>query len=148
MSLIIINASPKSDGGSCGALIKDFLNYYKSNENIIELHVDGYNNISEAEKFRAQYISEDPSILIFTPLYLDGIPSHLLSFLCKINRIINSSPTGKTFFTGQHHICGVHAVVNCGFYEGEHAKVALRILKNWCVRSGLEWRGGIGIGGC
>lgn len=148
MSLIIINASPKNDGGSCGALIKDFLYYYKDSENAIELHIDGFGDIQQAEKFRELYNSSDPSIIIFTPLYLDGIPSHLLSFLCKLSRIINSSPTGKTYIDGKPHICGVYAVVNCGLYEGEHARVALHILKNWCRRSGMEWHGGIGIGGC
>jgi hypothetical protein len=37
--------------------------------------------------------------------------------------------------------------VNCGFYEGTQNKIALEIIENWCIKSGLNWVQGIGIGG-
>jgi hypothetical protein len=38
------------------------------------------------------------------------------------------------------------AVANCGFHEGVQNKTALDILANFCARSGIEWRGALGIG--
>ena len=37
--------------------------------------------------------------------------------------------------------------MNCGFYEGIQAEFALDILRNWSLKTGLIWSGGIGIGG-
>ena len=36
--------------------------------------------------------------------------------------------------------------VNCGFYEGKQAAIALRIVENWCERRGFEYKQGIGCG--
>ena len=41
----------------------------------------------------------------------------------------------------------VYAIVNCGFYEGEQAALALKILENWCAKAGFVWGGGLGMGG-
>lgn len=40
----------------------------------------------------------------------------------------------------------VYAVVNCGFYEGQQARVALEMMENWCVKAGCQWGQGIGVG--
>ena len=41
----------------------------------------------------------------------------------------------------------VYAILNCGFYEGCQNAVAIKMMENWCCRSGLEWGYGIGAGG-
>lgn len=74
--------------------------------------------------------------VFFCPLYVDGLPSHLLACLEQLEERGKRQP-GTT----------VYAVVNCGFYEGIQAKPALDIFANWCVRAGLAWGGGIGVGG-
>ena len=38
-------------------------------------------------------------------------------------------------------------MVNCGFYEGIQAELALKVLENWSAKAGLCWGGGIGVGG-
>lgn len=42
---------------------------------------------------------------------------------------------------------GCFALINCGFYEGHQASLALEMMKNWCVNTGILWGQGIGIGG-
>ena len=37
--------------------------------------------------------------------------------------------------------------MNCGFYEGIQAEYSLKILQNWCLKTGFIWSGGIGVGG-
>lgn len=70
------------------------------------------------------------------PLYVDAIPSHLLSRLCEMERLgINNKNIH------------VYAIVNCGFFEGKQNCNALAILKNWCDKVGLVWGTGIGFGG-
>lgn len=41
----------------------------------------------------------------------------------------------------------VYGIVNCGFYEGIQAELSLKLLQNWCLKTGLIWSGGIGVGG-
>ena len=70
------------------------------------------------------------------PLYVDGIPGHLLSCLIQLEE-------------AQLQNLGIHiyGIVNCGFYEGMQAEFALKLLQNWCLKTGFIWSGGIGIGG-
>lgn len=70
------------------------------------------------------------------PLYVDGIPGHVLSCLEQICR-------RRDEFAGTR----VFALENCGFYEGIQTELAFEVLKNWCTKCGFVWSGGIGVGG-
>jgi len=78
---------------------------------------------------------EEPcdALLIAFPLYVDGIPSNMLRELIAHERGL---PPGTR----------VYVLVNNGFYEGEQNAVAISMLRNWCVRAGLAWGQGVGIG--
>src|SRR5659263_462199 len=81
----------------------------------------------------------DTDVLIFAfPLYVDGIPSHLLHCLDQMETYFNTMEMKKI---------KVYALVNCGFYEGHQANIALAMMKNWCSKVKLDWGQGIGIGG-
>ncbi len=69
------------------------------------------------------------------PLYVDGVPSHLLSCLCKLQSLAGEKRPR------------VYAIVNCGFYEGEQNRLALSVMENFCMRAGCRWCGGVGTGG-
>jgi len=84
-------------------------------------------------------ILPDFDILVFAfPLYVDGIPSHLLSCLCQIEEATKNTKDKSVT---------VYALVNSGFFEGHHNKLALEMMKNWCIKADLKWGQGIGIGG-
>ena len=70
------------------------------------------------------------------PLYVDGIPGQLLSCLIQLEEARIQNPQIR-----------VYGVVNCGFYEGIQADLALQLLQNWCEKSGFLWSGSIGVGG-
>ncbi len=73
--------------------------------------------------------------LIFSfPLYVDGIPSHMLRWMERIAEAAD----------GVKH--KVYCIVNCGFYEGRHTRIALEMMKNFCRQCGFEYCGGIGVG--
>lgn len=79
--------------------------------------------------------------LIFAcPLYVDGLPGHLLSCLIQLGSLLCSPQW-------QNPGLRVYGIVNCGFYEGIQAQYALDLLQNWCAQTGIIWCGGIGIGG-
>ncbi|MCR4886038.1 MAG: hypothetical protein K5919_03900 [Clostridiales bacterium] len=80
----------------------------------------------------------DAQAVVFgVPLYVDGIPSHVLRFMeameafCKENGI---------------HL-HVYCIANNGFIEGKQNEPLMQSFEHFCSRAGLAWGGGVGIGG-
>ncbi len=77
------------------------------------------------------------AVVFCLPLYVDGVPSHVLPFLKEMET-----------FCRQHRIrLSVYCIANNGFIEGRQNEPLLQVFRNFCTRSGLNWCGGIGIGG-
>jgi multimeric flavodoxin WrbA len=76
------------------------------------------------------------ALVFFFPLYVDGIPSHLLRFLDETQTDIAKAASGAM----------VYAVVNNGFYEGHQNTTAFEIMRHFTVCAGLKWGQGIGVG--
>ncbi|MCD8219176.1 MAG: hypothetical protein LUC50_02140 [Ruminococcus sp.] len=80
----------------------------------------------------------DASAVVFCmPLYVDGIPSHVLSFLKEM----------EAFCRDQSLQLQVYVIANNGFIEGNQNRVVMEIMENFCARSGLTFGGGLGIDG-
>ena len=135
MRIVLINGSPKVKKSASKILLADIKNdILKLNTNTatideIDLH---HSNVSK----EALNKLKNAEVWIFAyPLYVDSIPAHLLSCLIQLE---------QTDWQNQKYIYGI---VNCGFYEGIQAEFALNILQNWCIKTGMIWGGGIGVGG-
>jgi len=134
MKIALINGSPKVKDSASEYILKTLKRFLPAENEIIE------------HSFRKPELSDNDlseiaecNILVFAfPLYVDGVPSHLLNCLYQIERFFISKPTKKI---------AVYSLVNCGFYEGHQGSIALEIMKNWCKKATLSWGGGIGIGG-
>ena len=91
---------------------------------------------SDHKKIFEQIIDADVVIFLL-PLYVDCVPSHILSFLREMER-----------FCKEHKIeLKIYAIANNGFIEGRQNATLFRVMENFCTRSDLQWCGGIGIGG-
>lgn len=142
MKLYIFNASPKASNSASEALIRDFVLLYNHEYEIIPLHSNTDPQIA-ISAFCDIYENLGNALFAF-PVYLDGIPSHLLSVLCQIAERSQfmprrAEPSKKP---------GIYSIVNCGFCDGHNAKYALEIMKNWSRRAGFSWKMGMGVGGC
>lgn len=80
----------------------------------------------------------DADTVVFgLPLYVDGIPSHVLRFLEKMESFC--------WENGLHlRVC---CIANNGFIEGKQNEPLMQLFENFCARAGLVWGGGVGIGG-
>lgn len=105
MKVALINGSPKISGSASSAILQDLRSLLEADSNAIcEYH------------FRKPVVSptavaalSDSDVLVFAfPLYVDGIPSHLLSCLVQLEQSLAKVNREIT----------VYAVANCGFYEG------------------------------
>lgn len=132
MKIAMINGSPKSKSSTSGQLLKELLTCI-SNDAVCKEFCFNKSKVDE------RVVSElkDCDVWVFAlPLYVDGVPSQLLSCLYQIEKM----------GIGNKNIM-VFGIVNSGFYEGKQNDIAIEILKNWCGKSELQWGMGIGVGG-
>ncbi|SHI44354.1 NADPH-dependent FMN reductase family protein [Lutispora thermophila] len=135
MKIAFIYGSPKAKYSASASLLQELKPLLEQDD----IAISEYNfrkpllNKEEIE----QLINYD--ILVFAfPLYVDGIPSHLLNCLIQL----------ESFFTSANKKdIKVYSIVNCGFYEGHQNKLAMEMMENWCSKAGLKWGQGLGIGG-
>lgn len=140
MRIALINGSPKVSGSASGILLNDLrtkLTKEKCGETgFSEAEIAEVNLHTSSVPEKALKELKDADVLVFAcPLYVDGLPAHLLSCLIQLE---------ASFYNRKKQVYGI---VNCGFYEGIQAETALEIFGNWCVSAGLNWGGGIGAGG-
>lgn len=83
-------------------------------------------------------LNSSDAIVFAFPLYVDSLPSHFLRFLEALEIY---------FKANENHNIRVYAISNCGFYEGEQNRIALKIIENWCHKCNLIFAQGLGIGG-
>ena len=129
MRLAMINGSPKAGKSNSGVFLSALEKCLATGHEIVH-----YNIVRQpVTDYQALYQMD--AIIFAFPLYIDAIPSHLFRMIVEMEQYKGGS--NKPF---------VYAIVNNGFYEGKQNHVALDIMKNWCVRSGLRYGQGIGQG--
>ncbi len=133
MKIALINGSPKIKNSASGMLL-DELKSLRSGDCITEY---GFHTPALPSEMDLEAFAQQDAAVFALPLYVDGVPSHLLNCLCRLEQYFVKHPSNLT----------VYAIVNCGFFEGNQNRHALEIMKNWCARCGLKWGQGVGIGG-
>lgn len=132
MKVALINGSPKVNNSASGALLEDLKGYIGEKAEVVGF---GFHKATVSKEVIEELAKTDAWVFSY-PLYVDGIPGHLLSCLIQLEEVRIQNP--------QVHIYGI---VNCGFYEGIQAEFALKLLQNWSIKAGFIWSGGVGIGG-
>lgn len=77
------------------------------------------------------------AVVFCLPLYVDGIPSHVLRFMEKMEAFCRQNKLHLT----------VYCIANNGFIEGRQNEPLMQSFEHFCRRAGLVWGGGVGIGG-
>lgn len=131
MKIALINGSPKIKE-SASELI---LNAVR--QRLGESHEYSVCNTNNADKsYMIEKLRDCNVIVVAFPLYVDGIPSHLLRLLDEIKDDMNELAPGAMMY----------AIANNGFYEGCQNALALNMMESFCDCSGLKWGQGIGVG--
>lgn len=82
-------------------------------------------------------LEEADNVVFCLPLYVDGVPSHVLRFMKELEK-----------YCHEHSLkLNVYVISNGGFIEGRQNEALMRVFENFCIRSGIDWCGGIGVGG-
>ena len=131
MDLLLINASPKNKGGTSRFF-----------SGMLRLYIPGVRkttaSLCRRQDFQntLQAILNADCVCFSFPLYVDGLPAHMLEFLCFAEAVLKNCPKRIR----------VYAIANSGFVEGIQNRPALNMLQAWCKRAGLDWYGAAGIG--
>ena len=134
MKIALINGSPKFKHSASGIILNSIKPKLQDNNSIEEYTF----RTSEINNEDLEQISKCNVILFTFPLYVDGIPSHLLRCLYQMEKYFNSNKSNDI---------SVYTIVNIGFYEGKQASIAIEMMRNWAEKANLKWGQGIGIGG-
>lgn len=135
MKISLVNGSPKAKDSASGVALKELQSQLSPEYDIVNLHFTK----KQPDKNDFELLWDSDVIVFAFPLYVDSLPSHLLSCLVQLEEHLKNTSFSQN--------CTVYAIVNCGFYEGCQNTLALNIMKCWCDRAGVIWGGGIGIGG-
>jgi multimeric flavodoxin WrbA len=132
MKIALLNGSPKSQGGASGLILSYLSEKLKGAAELVSCHIvkQGANDVVDA--------ADGCGALAFAfPLYVDGLPSHLIRFL--------EEAQGGLAHRAAH--AKVYVLVNNGFYEARQNTLAIAMMGRFCTRAGLSWGRGVGIGG-
>ena len=131
MKTVFINGSPKKKLSVSSYLL-----------GVVRLLVGG-DAVSEQVRNAGDYervlnsIRDVENVVFGMPLYVDGVPSHVLAFMKEMER----------FCIDNNIRLNVYVVSNGGFIEGCQNKALMQVMGNFCKRCNFQWCGGIGIGG-
>ncbi|MCR4939544.1 MAG: hypothetical protein K5930_05485 [Treponemataceae bacterium] len=138
MKIAFINGSPKTKRNTSGIMLQNlrfFLEEHEACSSNMEIIEIGLHTASVSDS-DMNTLKDADACVISCPLYIDALPGHLLSCLMQIEKSGLQNPALR-----------VYGIVNCGFYEGIQADIALEIIQHWCAACSFLWSGGLGIGG-
>lgn len=84
-------------------------------------------------------IDDSDLVILSFPLYVDSIPSSVIAAMESIAAHRGEGDYGKPK--------KLLAIVQCGFPEARHNETALSIVRRFAKESGMEWAGGLSLGG-
>jgi multimeric flavodoxin WrbA len=131
MKIMIVNGSPKAAKGSSEVFVKAIAGYISDRAEIFIVSA-AEASASDAPLGIGGF---DTAIFVF-PLYVDGIPAHLLRLLEGISKNSAAGPKGAK----------IYALSQNGFYEARHNLLALDMMRCFCEKAGLAWGGGLAVG--
>ena len=128
---VLINCSPKRRLSVSGFLMRCAGILIRGKKEYLQLRTPAdRETILEALKTAGK-------VVFVTPLYVDSVPSHMLPFLREMEDFCRENGLRLK----------VYVIANNGFIEGKQNEPLMQVMENFCARAGLEWCGGIGIGG-
>lgn len=131
MKTVFINGSPKKKF-SASAYFLDVQKFFVKGKKVKET----LRNKADHERI-LKTIKDADTVVFCLPLYVDGVPSHVLTFLKEMEQFCRENSLRLN----------VYVISNSGYIEGKQSEAMLQVFEHFCTRSGIHWCGGIGVGG-
>jgi multimeric flavodoxin WrbA len=104
-----------------------------------KLHVQASMRTQKTQQAMLEMVGASDLLILAFPLYIDSLPAQLIAALEKIAEQRKNSVAQKTQ--------GLVAIVNNGFPESNQNMTALAICRQFALEAGIEWVGGLSLGG-
>ncbi len=128
---VLINCSPKRKLSVSGFLMRCAGTLIRGEKEYLQLRTPA----DRQAILRA--LKTAGKVVFVTPLYVDSVPSHMLAFMREMEAFCRENALSLK----------VYVIANNGFIEGKQNEPLMQVMEHFCGRAGLEWCGGIGIGG-
>ena len=132
MNIMIINGSPKKEGGA-SAFFGKILRFMLFPHKVTTISL----GISKDYREIFDNLQNTDAVVITVPLYVDSIPAHFIHLLKEMEQYCKNNPCKFMLYV----------ISNAGFVGGHHNQAHLEQYQCWCERTGIRWGGGLGIGG-
>jgi len=126
---VIINGSHRAPLSNSRRYTKYLMKFLKTESEEFLLNKNNYDEISKELLFAQK------AILIF-PLYVDCIPSILLGFLNRLEKLGEKYKNRPT----------VYIIINCGFIENEQNEVAISMMEYFLKKNSFKYGGVLSFG--
>lgn len=127
--IVLINGSHRAPLSNSRRYTKYLLKYLKIDTKELLLNKNNYDEVSK------ELFSAHTAVLIF-PLYYDCIPSIVLGFMNRLERLGEKYQSRPT----------VYIIINCGFLENEQNQTAISIMEFFLKKNGFKYGGVLSIG--
>lgn len=138
---LLLVGSAKADGASTSGALGSHLFARLAEHGMQTETLLLYRSLRTPERTEALIAAVDAAHLVILafPLYVDTLPYLVTVALERIaeQRGGQATPPPTRFA----------AIVNCGFPEAHHNDVALAVCRQFARQSGMEWMGGLALGG-
>ncbi len=126
--VVLLNGSMRSANGNSAKLAGKLAECLNTETEIVALR-DYLHDPDELMKI----LAEVPSIVLCTPLYVDGLPSQVIRLLERFR---------DTYRGGSKKI---YVLANMGLYESSQLVNLFASVRQWCAEMGFSYCGGLGV---
>jgi len=137
---LLLVGSPRGSKSTSKALGTYLLDKLRSGGfETADLHIQTSMRSEESQARLLELVGAGDLLVLAFPLYIDSLPATVieaLELLAKQRKSIAPSKTQR-----------LAVIVNNGFPEATQNSTALAICKRFAVETGIEWAGGLGLGG-
>lgn len=125
--VILLNGSMRNISGNSAKLARTLSDRLRSDTEIIDLksYMNDFDGL-------IRILGKSQAVVLCVPLYVDGLPSQVIKLMERMER----SGTGPE---------RIYLLANMGLYESSQLDNLFGAVKQWCMKAGCEYCGGLGI---
>lgn len=138
--VLLLVGSPrgkKSTSNSLGSYLLELLK--ERGWETQDQHIQSSLKTEEGKNELLSHVDSSDIIIFAFPLYVDTLPAPVIEIMELIREHNKSRERSK-----KHRMV---AIVNSGFPEPDHNNIAIANCKIFCMETGIDWAGGLAIGG-
>lgn len=126
--ILLLDCSLRGNRSNTNVFLKKLQSYLKGPSSLISL--SSLSNLTEI----IDACRKAETIVLGVPLYVDGIPASALRIMETLKRY-NACDQSR-----------IYAVVNNGLYESRQNESLIRMIRDWCKDTGIQYQGALAIG--